>query len=41
MDDHIETQTCPHCGGPDNHRGYGYHGRHYAACLVLYRKLVW
>ena len=30
MENASETETCPHCGGPDDHRGYGYNGRYYA-----------
>ena len=36
MDDTTQTEICPHCGGPDDHRGYGYNGRYYAACVELY-----
>ena len=34
MEDANETETCPHCGGPDDHRGYGYNGRYYADCVA-------
>lgn len=36
MEDTAETKTCPHCGGPDDHRGYGYNGRYYADCVDLF-----
>ena len=35
MEDPNETQTCPHCGGPDDHPGYAYNGRYYTACVDL------
>ena len=31
-----ETETCPHCGGTDDHRGYAYNGRYYAVCVELH-----
>ena len=36
MNDANETDACPHCGGPDDHRGYGYNGRYYADCVDLH-----
>ena len=36
MENCNETETCPHCGGPDDHRGYGYNGRYYAACVEIH-----
>ena len=36
MENGNETKTCPRCGGPDDHRGYGYNGRYYAECVELH-----
>lgn len=37
MENGNETEICPHCGGPDDHSGYGYNGRYYADCVEQHK----